>query len=127
MSKNFRQFLLYFGVGGTAAIVEWGSYSIFIYLVDVNYLFAVVLSFILSTAVNYYLSVRFVFKGSKFKFHSEAMLIYLVSGLGLVGNILLMKLFVGNLVINPIVSKIMATGIVFFWNYGARKIWIFRH
>lgn len=49
------------------------------------------------TAVNYVLSARFVFVRGRHPAHKELMLLYLVSAIGLVLNLILITLFVGHL------------------------------
>ncbi len=125
--KTSIQLIRYVGVGGTAAIVEWMSFALLIGPARIHYLIAVTVSFIVATAVNYVLSVRFVFARGKYPAHKELFLLYLVSAIGLFINLLLMSLFVGYLSIIAIPAKIAATGIVFFWNFGARKMWVFEN
>ncbi len=126
MSKRLSiQLIKYVGVGGMAAVVEWSSFALLIGLVRLHYLAAVTVSFIAATAVNYVLSARFVFVRGRHPAHKELMLLYLVSAIGLLMNLLLMSLLVGRLSAPPMPSKIAATGVVFFWNFGARKMWVF--
>jgi putative flippase GtrA len=115
----------YVVVGGTAAIVEWSSFALLIGAARLHYLIAVSVSFIAATAVNYILSSRFVFERGRHPAHKEIVILYLVSSLGLVMNLLLMSLFVGRLGLHAMPAKIAATGVVFFWNFSARKIWVF--
>ena len=55
---------------------------------------------------------------------------FAASGVGLVFNLLLMVLFVDVIGMNTnflkTVAKVLATGIVFIWNYLSRKLWIYR-
>jgi len=120
------QFMKYTAVGGTAALVEWSSFFIFHYKIELHYLIAVLCSFILATAVNYLLSIQFVFTRGKHAPHKEAFLVYLVSGVGLALNMGLMWWFVGILSFNAMISKVTATGIVLIWNFTSRKVFIFR-
>jgi len=126
VTKNTAiQFIRYTGVGGTAAIVEWTSFAFLIGVVHFHYLAAVVGSFIVATAANYLLSIRFVFGRGRHSLHKEAFMVYMVSGVGLLLNMLLMWFFVGRLGIPAMTAKIIATGIVFFWNFGSRKMFVF--
>jgi putative flippase GtrA len=86
-----------------------------------HYLAAVTVSFVLATAVNYLLSALFVFVRGRHPAHKELLLLYAVSVIGLFMNMLLMLLFVGLFAMQKMPSKIAATGIIFFWNIGARK------
>ena len=130
--KSVRQFASYFAVGGVSALVEWCVFSLLEYLLDVPYLLATVLAFLVSTTVNWILGRTFTFRDSAYreKKAKEAFLVFLVSGIGLVFNLILMYLFVDifgmdtNLL--KTVAKIMATGLVFIWNFLSRKYWVYR-
>jgi putative flippase GtrA len=119
------QLIKYVGVGGTAALVEWTTFALLITAARLHYLAAVTISFIIATAVNYLLSVLFVFVRGRHPAHKELILLYAVSAIGLFLNLLLMSLFVGVFAMQAMPSKIAATGIIFFWNFGARKMWVF--
>ncbi len=124
-TKGPMQLIKYAGVGGIAAIVEWTSFGVLIGAAHIFYLTAVILSFIASTATNYVLSSRLVFVRGRHSYFKEVFLLYLVSAAGLLVNLILMSLLVGFLGMHAMPAKIVSTGIVFFWNYGARKMWIF--
>jgi putative flippase GtrA len=119
------QLIKYAGVGGVAALIEWTGFALLIGPARFHYLVAVAISFIIATAVNYVLSSRFVFVRGRHPAHKELMLLYLVSALGLIMNLLLMTLFVGQLSIPAMPAKMASTGIVFIWNFSSRKIWVF--
>lgn len=131
-SKNVKQFLSYFGVGGVSALVEWGVFSLLEYLLNMPYLVATILAFIVSTTTNWYLGRIFTFKVSAYteKKAKELFLVFLVSAIGLGFNLLLMYLFVDVMGMNTnllkTIAKILATGIVFIWNYLSRKLWIYK-
>jgi putative flippase GtrA len=119
------QLLKYVGVGGSAALVEWSCFALLIGLAQLYYLAAAAVSFLISTAVNYVLSARFVFVRGRHPAHRELFLLYLVSAIGLLLNLLFMTFFVEYLSIHAMPAKIASTGMVFFWNFGARKLWVF--
>lgn len=129
---GIKQFISYFGVGGAAALVEWGIFFLLVYLFNTPYLVATVLAFIVSTSVNWILGRMFAFKNSNFKGKKtqELILVFVVSAIGLVFNMILMYLFVSVLGMNSnirkTVSKVLSTGIVFFWNFLSRKYLIYK-
>ncbi len=131
-SKDVKQFLSYFGVGGVSALIEWGLFSLLEYLFNIPYLLATILAFIASTTTNWYLGRVFTFKESAYteKRTKELFLVFLVSVIGLGFNLLLMYLFVDVFGMNTnmlkSLAKVLATGIVFVWNYLSRKLWIYR-
>ena len=128
-----RQFMSYFCVGGISAIVEWVLFAAFANLLGINYIAATCLAFVFSTLTNWFLGKRWTFKDSKQyekKALKEVLLIFIVSGVGLLFNIVLMFLFVNVLELNTpllkVCSKITATGIVFVWNFLIRKYAVYR-
>lgn len=131
--ENIKQFVSYFCVGGMSAIVEWLMFYIFSAMVHIEYLIATVLAFIFSTTVNWILGRAIAFKGNQKyagKGIQEFVAVFGVSAMGLVLNMILMYLFVSIMYLNtPVLmtgAKIMATGIVFIWNFLARKLFIYQ-
>lgn len=130
---NIKQFISYFFVGGVAAIVEWVMFFIFANVLNVHYFVSTVIAFIFSTTANWILGRITTFKDNtsyKDKKAKEAVLIFVVSAIGLVFNLILMYLFVTvfgfNGKIGSTCSKIAATGIVFIWNFLIRKLVIYK-
>lgn len=130
---NIKQFISYFFVGGVAAIVEWVMFFIFANVLNVHYFVSTVIAFIFSTTSNWILGRITTFKDNtsyKDKKAKEAVLIFVVSAIGLVFNLILMYLFVTvfgfNGKIGSTCSKIAATGIVFIWNFLIRKLVIYK-
>lgn len=132
MSKSIRQFVSYFGVGGASALVEWTVFTLLEFVFDLPYLAATVLAFLVSTTTNWLLGRKFTFKEAALgkKKAKEILLVFLVSAIGLAFNMLLMALFVDVIGMNTRLLKtgvkILATGIVFVWNFFSRKIWVYR-
>ena len=128
-----RQLLSYVCVGGAAAIVEWVMFTLFSNVLNFHYILATALAFIFSTFVNWLLGRIWTFRESRTYEHKRAkelILVFAVSAVGLLFNMLLMYLFVTVIGLNtPLlktVSKIIATGIVFFWNFLIRRFVIYR-
>jgi putative flippase GtrA len=116
----------YFFVGGTAAAVDIGLFSIFAGYLGWPWIPVSIVTFILATLTNYFLSIKFVFEsGSRHKKYVEIIGVFIVSVLALLVNQL--TLYVAIEVFNwpLILSKIAATSIVFFWNYYGRSKFVF--
>ena len=133
--SEFIKLVLYLFVGGTAALVEWALFYIFItYVLDAFGLglteltmLATSLAFCLSTLYHYFLGNVLVFdSGSRYDRSKELSLVFLVSIMGLGFNLLLMYIFVTLLSWQPMLSKVLTSCIVVVWNYRSRKKWIFR-
>ena len=122
-----KTFFRYFAVGGAAAVVDFAVFGGLLYGFSVNWFWAALASFILATAVNYMLSIRHVFEsGVRFNKGHEISLVFLVSGIGLVINQAVLYLAIGLLDFYPLAAKVVATGVVFFWNFFARSRFIFK-
>ena len=125
--ENLKQFISYFFVGGAAALVEWIAYFLFDDVLHLYYILATICAFICSTTVNWILGRVTTFKEKQYeKKGKEAFLVFFVSGIGLLFNLLLMFLFVDKLHLYGLLSKILATGIVFVWNFLSRKFLIYK-
>ena len=130
---NIKQFISYFFVGGVAAIVEWVMFFIFANVLQINYFVSTVIAFIFSTTANWILGRITTFKDNntyKDKKAKEAFLVFIVSAMGLLFNLILMYLFVTVMgfdsSLGKTLSKIAATGIVFIWNFLIRKLVIYK-
>lgn len=117
----------YFFVGGAAAIVDVGLFFIFAKFLAYNYLIVGFFTFIIATFVNYSLSIKYVFRsGKKYKKNYEVFLVYIVSATSLAINLFLLYVFHELLVVDVGLSKIIVTGLLFFYNYSVRKYFIFQ-
>ena len=116
----------YFVVGGMSASVDIGFFFLFTSILNIGWFQSALGSFTLAIAVNYFLSIKYVFKsGVRFQKHHEVLLIFLVSGSGLIINQLILWLLIENMSVNMLASKVTATALLFFWNYGLRKTVVF--
>jgi putative flippase GtrA len=113
-------------VGGVAACVDIGLFMFFAQYMGLPYLRVSAASFVVATLVNYLLSIRFVFvSGQRFRRRWEVALVFLVSAIGLVLNQAILAFSVESLKLSLLLSKLAATGVVFFWNYFARRVLVF--
>lgn len=118
----------YFFVGGLAAVVDFTLFVLLTKYLHVAWFWSAIISFTAATLANYVLSVRFVFKsGARFsRKHHEMMLVFLVSLIGLSINQLVLWLCIEEKQMKPLIAKIVGTGVVFFWNYAARRYFVFK-
>lgn len=123
--NNFKDFFLYLIVGGFATLSEW---LIFFFLdkLLLHYAVATIIAYILSTFVNWFAGRILVFKETKHGFLNEILSIYIASIIGLLLNLAIMWLEVDLLNINEMVSKIIATALVFIYNFLVRKKLIYK-
>ena len=121
-----RNIARYFVVGGVCALVDLTLFLAFAQGLGLPYLRVAAGSFVVATLLNYFLSVRFVFvSGVRFGKRWEVALVFAVSAMGLALNQLILALCVEELGLSLLVSKVIATGGVFFWNYFGRRVLVF--
>lgn len=117
-----HQFSRYFVVAGIGYVVDFGALYVLHEFFGVYYLFAAMTSFTLGLIVVYMLSSLFVFTDSKIK--SKFLEVGIFSLIGVIGlGILtvLLGILTGILGINYLVSKLVATIVVYAWNFFARR------
>ena len=112
--------------GGTCSLVDWGLFAFLLYVAELHYILCGAISFVLATALNYVLSVRFVFGASRRGARSAVALIYMVSTIGLGINIVILTIGVDLLGLHPMLTKILASGATLFWNFLVRYLYIFK-
>ena len=123
---ELRRIARYFFVGGVAACVDIGLFMLGASVLGLPYLRVGAFSFILATLVNYFLSVRIVFvSGVRFTKRWEIVMVFVVSAVGLGLNQLILAYGVETVHLALLAAKLVATGVVFSWNYLARRFIVF--
>lgn len=130
-NKNIiGQFLRYFVTGGLAFIVDFGVFALSLYYFEIHYLVSNLIGLMAGNVVNYLLSIGWVFSSEKRKMEKhrllEIIVFVLISLFGMGLNEFLMYLFVGVLVVQEMISKIVAAIIVLLYNFFARKYILFK-
>lgn len=123
MKKNtIIECFKYFWVGLVSAIVNFILLYIFTSLLKIYYIVSNILAFTVSVLVNYYCSKKFVFT-KQVNNPKKELLIYIIIGIiGLGLDTILLWLITERIGLFYMLGKILTTGIVFFWNYGVRKL-----
>jgi putative flippase GtrA len=116
----------YFFVGGTAASIDIGLFFFFTSYMNLPWLPVSICTFILATFVNYLLSIQFVFvSGARYRKQVEILGVFTISGIALLINQLILYLSIEIFGWPLLISKVIATGMVFFWNYFGRAKLVF--
>ena len=127
MNSDFgRAALKYLLVGGVSALLEWALFALGLYGFGFHYLLSGTISFVLATAANYFLSIRFVFGTGRRSRRQRIILLYAVSSAGIVINLGFLTIGVDLLEIHPMLAKVFATGLVFGWNFALRYFLVFQ-
>ncbi|MBR0532677.1 MAG: GtrA family protein [Bacteroidales bacterium] len=121
------QLFRYAIVGGISFVVDYGSLWLLTEKAGLPYLWSAAIAFILGLICNYLLSTAWVFGESRIKNAWGEFLAFAIIGLvGLGLNELIMYGCTDGLGFHYMLSKIVSTGIVFFWNFLARRFLVFK-
>lgn len=124
------QFLRYLVTGGLAFVVDFGLFALCLYVFDWHYLLANLVGLVAGLVLNYTLSIFWVFTACKRTFEkkkvAEFTLFALVGFAGVGINQLLMYAMVDGVGLDEMLSKIIAAVLVLMWNFGARKLMLFK-
>ena len=129
--ESIKQFFVYLVVGALATVVEWGVFYALDYLQIMHYLISVTIAYIISTFANWLFGKVLLFH-EKQNIWKELGKIYATSVIGLLLNWLIMWFAIDCLGMlglpraPEMLAKIIATGVVFFWNFIIRKFVIYK-
>ena len=125
-SKLFNQIFRFGIVGFTAFLIDAGLLYVLTEFCHIHYLISSIISFTVSLAYNYILSIFWVFDVKRKQTIKEVAVFGILSIFGLGINQLVMYLGVDLLHIYYMLCKILATGIVMVYNFITRKIFVER-
>lgn len=116
----------YLVVGGFAFIVDFTIFSVLTEIFSVHYLTANVFSFLSGLMSNYFMSIRWVFATRNINNkYWELLLFSLVGIAGLIINQFILWFCISYFSIYVLLSKVIAAIVVFFWNFFARRAFVF--
>lgn len=122
--NEFAKFLV---LGAVSTLADYGLFSLLLFL-HVEYVLAIIFGYSLGLGINFYLGRKYIFtSGRKVKHsHNEFIVVTTIALFGLLINIAIVKLFSFYLWdMDPQHSRVIAIGVAFFWNYIARKIFVY--
>jgi putative flippase GtrA len=124
-NNTFVQLFRYGFVAVGAFAVDYGVYFLLSYIMGVQYLVAALAGFLMGTATNYLISKYMVFQGEPKSRTFEVLLDFLISGVGLLWLELGLYALTEIYGIHYLLSKLIMTGVVFLWNFFARKLFMY--
>lgn len=124
-NNTFVQLFRYGFVAVGAFIVDYGCYFLLTYILAVQYLLAAFVGFIAGTVTNYLISKYMVFQGEPKSRLSEVSLFFLISGIGFLWLELGLYVLTDIYGVHYLLSKLIMTGVVFLWNFFARKFFMY--
>ena len=114
-------------VGTSATVVDMALLFVLRDVAHLNLYLATALAFCAGVTTNYIMSVLWVFHRRQVKSRVVEIVVFVVLGVvGLGMNELLMWLLSDRLGLHYLLTKLIATMIVYFWNFFARKLILYR-
>ena len=126
LRSHFKKLVKYFFVGGAAACVDLSIFYFLSINLSYNYLLTGAFGFLLATWVNYVLCIKYIYiSGQRFSGRGEIFGVYLASSVGLLMHELALYGFHEYFGAELMLAKILAIGLVFFWNFSIRNFYVF--
>ena len=119
--ERFLEFVRFCFVGGLSLLVDYAVLYSLTEWANMYYLYSSAISFGVSVVFNYWLCVRYVFKGAKKQTPRQAIIFFSTGVVGLVLNQLCMWFFVDVAGLHYLIAKLGATVIVTAWNYVTKR------
>jgi putative flippase GtrA len=118
----------YFVMAAVIVSIELAVFAFINSILGLSYVIATPGSMAVSFVLNWYFSKHFVFAGkSRHKAHVEFTLVLITSLVGVGLQLAVTGLFVEILGLLPIIGKLVAIIVTFFWNFIIRKKFIFNN
>lgn len=118
------QFLRYFFVGGSAAVMDLFVFAVCITYLQMHYVLAACIAYMLGLSWNYLISVFWVFE-SKHNRAREMGMIFLISLGGLFWTWLILYFLIDAAYVDALIAKMISQILVLFWNFSMRKFYVF--
>ncbi|MDJ0764500.1 MAG: GtrA family protein [Myxococcota bacterium] len=121
------QLFRYFFVGGGAFVVDFSILYLCTEYAHIDYLISAAIAFLAGLTVNFFISIIWVFSKSNINNRAAEFILFGVIGVvGLGLNECIIWLFTEVFHFHYLLSKLFSTGIVFMWNFLARKFFLYR-
>lgn len=125
-NNTFVQLFKYTFVGGIAFIFDFGLLYILTEYFNIYYLISAGIAFTAGVLITYTLSIKWVFVIRRFQNkHIELGLFILLSFIGLLLTELFMWFFTEIIQFYYLLSKIVASALILWWNFFSKKILLF--
>ena len=128
MKSAAKDFGCYLIVGGIAFAADFTTLILLTEKAGLHYLWSATIAFLVGTTINYLLSTRWVFSVRSVKSRVDEYILFAALGMiGIALNSGIIALLVELAGVAYPIAKLVATGLVLFFNFGSRKWLLFSH
>jgi len=122
----FIQLFRYFVSGGIAFAIDFLLLYLLTDKLQIYYLLSAMIAFSVGLLITYVLSISWIFNKRRLRNRWTELLIFIGIGLtGLLLTYLFMRHFTDSLQLHYLLSKLLTTIIVFFWNFVMKRVVLF--
>ncbi len=122
----FIQIIRYFISGVIAAVADFGLLYLLTEFLDFYYLLSAVISFSVGLLITYLFSITWIFNQRRINNRWIELLIFSsIGAVGLLLTYLFMQYFTEVIHLHYMLSKVLTTIIVFFWNFLTKRFVLF--
>lgn len=118
------QFLRYFFVGGSAAVVDLLVFTTLVEYANFHYILAAFIAYMCGLIWNHILCVVWIFE-SKHQRMRELLTVFGIALGGLLWTWLILYVAISLLGIDEVIAKMISQILVLFWNFSLRKFYVF--
>lgn len=126
INTRIKDFCLYAVVGLTSTFVEWLVFYLLNRKIVIHYTIATAVAYFISTFVNWVLGRYLVFREHNTPVIRELLGVYTASIVGLLLNEGIMLLAIDCFGVENMVAKVIASTLVFTYNYTVKRYVIYR-
>ncbi len=125
--RSLVQLLRSLFAGGISFVLDTTVLVLLKQYAHIHYLIAATIGFLFGLCLNYLLSITWVFPNRSMESLRKEFTVFILVGIvGLIMNNFFLWLFTELLGVYYIFSKFMTLVFVYFWNFSARKFFLFR-
>ena len=118
------QFLRYFFVGGSSAVVDLFLFTVCVKYAGMHYVPAAFVGYMGGLAWNHILCIFWVFE-SKHNRAKELLMVFAIAIGGLLWTWLLLYVLIDLIGMDAVLAKMVSQILVLFWNFTMRKFYVF--
>jgi len=128
--RGLLEMLRYLVVSAVALGIDVGAMAVALRVLHLDYLTAATIGFSLGLCVNYVLARTWAFASRVSRVRNRLAEFAVFAAIGVVGLVIndaIIAVVTESLRVDPLVSKIVAAGVVFAWNFFLRRYVLFRN
>jgi putative flippase GtrA len=122
----YEKMVRYFAVALVLVAFEMEAFIFLNSYLQIYYVIAIVISFVIATVLNWYFSKKIVFKNGSEKIGKEIIMIFVGSIFGVLLQIFITIICVEHFKLLPYIGKFISMAVTFFWNFWFRLKFVFK-